>query len=120
MIGRLAVPPLVVFALAWAAELVTRVGAGNPFRSIVVIGFLLLGPGLAVVPLLRIPAWPRLTLAIGLSLAVDILVSTGMTYAGIWSPDGILAMLVLISLIGAVAQLIAIPIRPARVLGDEP
>lgn len=111
--------PLIVLALAGAVGSVVLLGVGNPFRSLFVLSYLVVGPGLALVPLVRIGGWPGLTLAVGLSLALDVLVSTTMIYAGIWSPNATLAVLVLVSLAGAAAQLLTAPWGPAGVAAEE-
>jgi hypothetical protein len=100
--------PLIVFALTGAAGSVVLLGVGNPLRSLFVLPFLIAAPGLALVPLARIGGWPGLTMAVGLSLALDSLVPTIMIYAGFWSPNATLAVLVLVSLVGATAQLLTV------------
>ncbi len=111
--------PLIVLALTGGAGSVVLLGVGNPLRSLFVLSFLIAGPGLALVPLLRIGGWPGLTLAVGLSLALETLVPTIMIYASIWSPDATFAVLVLLSLVGAAAQLFTAPFAPGGVAAEE-
>ena len=97
--------PSAVIIWALATSTVAAAGAGNPLRSALVLPFLCAGPGLALVPLLRIGGLAGLTLAVGISLAIDALLPTAMIYAGLWSPDATLAVLVVLSLLGAAGQL---------------
>ncbi len=106
--------PLAVILWALAAGAVVTFGVGNPYRSALVLPFLCAGPGLALVPLLRIAGWTGLTVAVGLSLALDALVPTAMIYAGTWSPDGTFAILVALSILGAMGQL------AVKLLGSRP
>ena len=119
MIRRLPVPPLIVLALAGAAGSAVMLGLGNPMRSLFVLPFLAVGPGLALVPLMRLDGWAGLTLAVGLSLALEALVSTIMIYASIWSPEATLAVLVLVSLVGATAQLFTTSFRHVGLAAEE-
>ena len=111
-------PALTVLSLAWLAQLVVWLGMSNPLRLICVLAFLLVGPGLAFVPLLRIGGWPGWTMAVGLSLALDTVVSTAMIYAGIWSPEATLMVLVMLSLIGAVCQSIPLSVSRKPLAGE--
>lgn len=97
--------PLIVIGWAVAAGAAVAYGVGNPVRSALMLPFLCAAPGLALVPLLRIRGWTGLTLAVGLSLALDALVPTAMIYAGTWSPDTTLAVLVVLTILGGAAQL---------------
>jgi uncharacterized membrane protein len=76
-----------------------------PLRAPLVLTFLLLGPGMAFVPLLglRDPV-AELTLALALSLALDVLVAVTMLYADAWSPVGSLLALAGLALAGAGLQ----------------
>ena len=98
--------PFIVIAWAAAAGAVVAAGAENPLRSLVVLPFLLVIPGLALVPFLRIGGLPALTLAIGLSLALDAVVPTTMIYAGSWSPEATLVILLVLSLVGGAGQIV--------------
>jgi len=119
MIRRLATLPLIVLALAGAAGSAVILGLGNPIRSLFVLPFLLGGPGLALVPLMRLDLLPGLTLAVGLSLALDALVSTTMIYANVWSPEATLAVLILVSLVGATAPLLTTSFEPDGLAAEE-
>jgi hypothetical protein len=110
--------PLIVLALAVAAGAVVLLGVGNPFRSLIVLSFLIAGPGLALVPLVHVGGWSQFTLGVGLSLALDALVSTVLIYAGVWSPNATLAVLVVMTLVGATVQLYP-PFRPGITATEE-
>lgn len=58
----------------------------SPVRSVLVLGFLLLFPGLAWVRLLRLDdRLAELTLAVALSIAIDAAVPGALIYTGGWS-----------------------------------
>ena len=118
MIRRPPALPLIALALAGAAGAAVILGLGNPMRSLFVLSFLVAGPGLALVPLMRLDGWPGLTLAVGLSLALDALVSTIMIYANIWSPTATLAVLILVSLVGAAARLLTTSFWPGGLAAE--
>jgi hypothetical protein len=105
MTARGMTPAPIVAAAALAAAAVAFAGAPGPLRAPVVLAFLALGPGMAFVPLLglRDPV-AVLTLALGLSLALDLVVAATMLYAGAWSPPASLAVLAAIALGGAALQ----------------
>ena len=104
------IPAAVVCASSVALAVALAADAPAAVRSPLALWFLLACPGLALVPLLRLdgPAG-RWALVVALSLAVDLLVTLVMLYAGLWSPAGIFAVLAAISILGGVAQL-----RPVR------
>ena len=114
-VRRSMILPLVVIIWALAAGAVVAYGVGNPVRTALVLTFLCAAPGLALVPLFRITGWTGLTLAAGMSLALDSLVPTAMIYAGVWSPDATLAVLVVLTILGGAAQLAVemLRLRPA-------
>jgi hypothetical protein len=67
--------------------------------------FLLLGPGMSLVPLLRISGWTNeLMLGIALSLTLDTLFAAAALYAGSWNPAGVLAALIVLSWLGVAMQ----------------
>ena len=70
------------------------VQASVAYRAPVVLIFILIFPGLALVRLLGIPAAAaRVSLAIAVSLALGVLVPASLVYAGAWSPPAALAIL---------------------------
>jgi hypothetical protein len=75
-------------------------------RAVAAFIFLLFAPGMALVGLYRPSGWAsEVALAVGLSVAVETLLTVASLYFGIWSADGILLTLVGLSLSGATVQL---------------
>jgi hypothetical protein len=94
-----------VAVAAVAAPAAALAGAPAAVRIPVVLLFLLLGPGMAFVPLLDLgDPVAELTVAVGISVAVDLAVAMAMLYAGSWSPAATLVVLAALALSGAVAQ----------------
>lgn len=86
----------IVCAMATTAViLVMRAVPDGPFRGAVILPFVLLLPGTALVRLLNlgIPLL-ELTLGIALSLALATLLAMVSLYAKAWSPDAVLTLLV--------------------------
>ncbi|MGN6168729.1 MAG: hypothetical protein ACTHQQ_11240, partial [Solirubrobacteraceae bacterium] len=74
--------------VALTAGCITAVATGwvSPVRVVLALGFLLLCPGLAFAEVLEIRDLPqRLTIAIGVSLALDTLLSLLLVYVGAFS-----------------------------------
>jgi hypothetical protein len=83
------------------------VQASAAYRAPVVLAFILIFPGLAVVRLLGIPAAAaRLSLAIAVSLALAVLVPAALVYAGAWSPPAALAILAGLAITFAAAEVV--------------
>ena len=92
-------------AWAAAAALVVVVDADPLFRAPVVLTFVLLCPGLAIVRLLDVPdVLTQLVLAVGLSLALAVLVPAILVYAGAWSPVAALIILIAITELAGILQ----------------
>ena len=103
----------VVAVAAVVAPALALAGAPAAVRLPVVLVFLLLGPGMAFVPLLGLgDPVAELTVAVGISLAVDLTVALAMHYAGAWSPPATLVVVAALALGGAALQL-AKEARPA-------
>ncbi|MGH2443872.1 MAG: hypothetical protein ACRDFX_12025 [Chloroflexota bacterium] len=77
-----------------------------PVHQIATAVFILFVPGLSLTPLFGIedPAM-RCTVALAISLSLSALVSLVMAYGRFWSPDGALALLMVVSVFGLLAQL---------------
>ena len=100
--------PLILIASAATTGALVFGDVDSPIRPVVAMWFLLVCPGMALVPLLRLQdGITELVLGIGVSVALTALVAIGCLYAGFWSPNGILALLIGETLIGAMAQLLA-------------
>jgi hypothetical protein len=99
--------PAIVAALSLVA-VVAAAAAVDPFvRVIALLLFMIFGPGLALVGLLGLTdVWRELSLVIGVSLALDLLVVTALVYGGNRSSGIALAVLIGIALIGAVGQVV--------------
>jgi hypothetical protein len=98
--------PTIIILSAGAVSLVTFVIPASPMRPIVVMWFLFICPGIALVRLLRLNEpvvdW---TLAIALSFTIDAIVAGIQLYAGRWSPTLTLEILIALSLAGVIMQL---------------
>lgn len=115
------VPPS---SLAWlavssvwgtASVLVVALDANPVYRVPVVLGFLLIGPGLAIVRLLGIPAaTAQLSLGIALSMALDVLVPAALLYSGAWSPSSALVILAALTIAAALVEVVLDATSPAR------
>lgn len=78
-----------------------------PLRAAAAFLFLLFAPGMALVGLFRPSGWAsEAALAIGVSVALETLLTIAGLYFRIWSADGILLALMGVSLSGATVQLI--------------
>ena len=100
---------LVVLALVAAAS-----GAGPGVRVVLLLLFLVAGPGLALVGLLGIAEpWRELSLVIGVSLAIDLVVVSTLAYAGQRAASDALALLIGIAVVGAGVQ-VAMPALQRR------
>lgn len=87
------------FVLASSIAVVSLVvlDVDSAIRPVVVVAFLIVAPGTAIVRLLKIPdRIAELTLGIALSAAVDGTVPGVLMYAGFWSSD--LALLIVIGI----------------------
>jgi uncharacterized membrane protein len=78
----------------------------SPLRPVIALWFLSLCPGMAFVRFLDLgEQLPELIVAIALSLALDSIVAGLMVYTGTWSPRMGLAVLIALSVVGALLQL---------------
>ena len=98
---------VVMIAASFCAGIVTAASPLPPVRVAVVLPFLLVCPGMALVSRLRLAEWwTELLLAVGVSIALDILLSSAMLYAGLWSPRLLLLGLSGLSLVGGTYDLL--------------
>jgi uncharacterized membrane protein len=99
--------PAVVAALSVVAVLAAAAAVDPVVRVIALLLFLIFGPGLALVGLLRLrDLWRELSLVIGVSLALDLVVVSAFVYGGNRSSGTALAVLIGIAVIGAVGQVL--------------
>ena len=97
--------PAVIIVSALAAGVLTVTDSALPARPLIALWFLCVCPGMAFVRLLRLSeGLTEVTLAIALSVAMDVIVAGVLLYAGVWSPRWGLIVLIALSLVGAVLQ----------------
>ena len=98
--------PAGIAAVNATACAVVALGGSSTPRTLVVVAFLLLCPGMGVVRAIGVgDLWAQLSLGLGLSVAIDTLVAGVLALAGAWSPTAILVILVGVSLAGATLEL---------------
>jgi hypothetical protein len=86
-------------ALLYAADI------GGGVRAAVVVVFLLLGPGLAFVRLLRFHDPMTVgAMAIGASVGLNVVVGTVLLAVGLWTPGRMIAVLVIFTLVCVAVQ----------------
>ena len=98
--------PMVIVA-SCALAMFAGVAATGPstLRTVLVVWFLAVCPGLAAVGLLRLrDPWLEVALVPALSFAIDVIVSGILSYAGLWSAATAIIILAAISVSGALAQ----------------
>ena len=104
--SRIRWPLLIVGSVAAAAATMPADDPSLP-RTLIVLWFLLVCPGRALVlPLGLADPWSRLMLATALSVSLDIAVAGTLSYAGVWSPETALAILMAVTLGGVAAALL--------------
>lgn len=87
------------------ADVLAAAGAGGPARPVAVLVFLVLGPGLAVTGFVRFDdVLSELVVAVPLSLAIGVMVSTAMSFARAWDTDVALLALTLAALAATAVQ----------------
>ena len=92
---------------AVAIEAVIFQDAPLPIRPVVVLWFILFCPGMAFIQLLGLNDLAHeVILAVGLSLAIALFVAICVLYVGLWSPNLILMLLVVLSQIGVLCQIL--------------
>jgi uncharacterized membrane protein len=91
-----------LLVLTSAAALAYATNWDSPIRALLVLGFLLFGPGLAVAELLEIREPMRqLAIAAGASLAVETLIGLALLYAGVFSAGLVFAIIVAVTIAAA-------------------
>lgn len=99
-------PTIIISLSTVATGLVTFVNTDIAVRPFIVLWFLFVCPGMALVRFFRLEElvveW---ILALALSFAVDAIVAGILLYAGRWSPTATLEILMGISLGGAIIQI---------------
>jgi hypothetical protein len=96
---------LLIVLFAIAAGIFAFAGTDTQIRSAIVLGFLVICPGMMLVRLIRLrePLF-EWVLALALSLAVDAIVAGILLYAGRWSPTSAFVILLGLTVVGALAN----------------
>jgi hypothetical protein len=108
-VSRRVLPALVLVSVVVFAASVAA-GIGTPLRPLVASWFLLACPGLALAPLIARDPAALWTLAISLSVAIEIILGLALLYTGLWSPTALAAVVAAISVGGATMQLVRIEV----------
>jgi len=102
--------PTIIMLSVITSGLVTFVIPDTPLRPLVVMWFLFICPGMALVRFLHLyEAIVEWTLALALSFVTDAIVAGIQLYAGRWSPTVTLIILMGLSIVCAFMQLITLP-----------
>jgi hypothetical protein len=98
--------PMVIVGSCALAMLAGVAATGpSPLRTVLVVWFLAVCPGLAAIGLLRLrDPWLEVALVPALSFAIDVIVGGVLSYAGLWSAATAIIILAAISVSGALAQ----------------
>jgi hypothetical protein len=97
---------VVIAAAALSTGLLFVVDADARVRAIVAIAFLIIGPGLALVRLLRFgDPLIEMTLAVAVSLALETVIATALLTNGRWSPGAALTIVILVTMAGIILQI---------------
>ncbi len=95
-----------IITVAATAQLLIYHNVEAALLPVITLGFLLFCPGMAFVQLMQIDDGLHETvLAVVLSIVLDMIVAAVVLYAGLWSPELILTILIYLSLIGVIGQL---------------
>ena len=89
----------VALGVSTAAAAYAAFDLASPLRVLVILAFLLLVPGTAIIRLLRLDELAaEVALATGLSVSLAGMVAGVLLYAGAWSPGATLAILICVTL----------------------
>jgi uncharacterized membrane protein len=98
--------PEIATESALLAGLLALSGVQSPVRVLVVLWFVLVCPGIALVRLLRLEdPFAELTLAVAVSITLALVLSGVGLYAGLWSPTVTLCVLIAITVAASHARL---------------
>jgi hypothetical protein len=102
--------PGVALLLAIAAAAAVMLAPHGPLRTVAVVSFLLVGPGLAFVARWPVPdATSRLVVALGLSVALDVMAALTLLVLGRWDATYLLVLLAAVAGLAALVQLVVPP-----------
>ena len=101
--------PLIISTSGIVLMVLVLSNVQSPARVVIAVGFLMVCPGMAFVRLLDIgQSLIEWTLAVGLSIALVTLVAGVMIYAGVYTVERTLLLMILVTTIGVVLQIIAL------------
>jgi hypothetical protein len=104
--------------LAAVAVALQATGWSSPVRTVVVVAFVSVGPGWAVLGVWDLAhGWAGVAIAIALSLSLATIVPGAFLYAGHWSPNWTLASLAALTFLASSATVVRHlmhPYRPSR------
>ena len=114
--------PIILIASAIGVGLAMYLNIETPIRPVIGFWFLFFCPGMAYVRILRIREIAvELIAAIALSMAVNIILSSALVLASIWSSSVALGILIALTMVGATIQIIGSRNKPKethrRILG---
>ncbi len=110
-------PPVLLLSVGVAVLALVVMRAPAALRAAPVIAYVMTVPGLACVRLARLPdRLAEFALAVGLSLALAVIVAQAMIYLRVWSPTLGIVILTVIASIAACAELLGVrrPLPAAR------
>jgi hypothetical protein len=111
--GRDRWPPVVLLLIGVAVLTLVVARAPAAVRAAPVVAYVMTVPGLACVRLARLPdRLAEFALAVGLSLALGVVVAQTMIYLRVWSPTLGIVTLIVIASIAACVELMGIRWRP--------
>jgi hypothetical protein len=89
--------PIVLIVISMVVITIEWIGILSPGLGVVVVGFLLIAPGLAVLDIWRlVRGWIGVSMVLALNVALITVVATALAYTHLWSPRigaGLLASL---------------------------
>jgi hypothetical protein len=98
---------LALIALAGAAVALQWADWEAPVRAVVVLAFIVFGPGWAILRLWNLAdGWAGMGLVIALSLSLAMVIAGATVYAGVWSPLGTLSGLAGLTILAATVALV--------------
>lgn len=112
--------PLIIFCSAVAASLVANGSSQSSLRVLFSFWFLLVCPGMAFVRIFnlkeKLAQW---VLAVGLSIAIDVIVSEIAVLNRLWSLQGVVTVLADLSMVGALIQVLQSIIHKRKQVSNE-
>jgi hypothetical protein len=105
--GRAQAAGWLAVTVAWGAASLAllAIGADAVYRAAVILSFVLVCPGMALVRIARLPAGSyQLALGIAVSMGCVVLVPAALLYAGAWSTLSALVILVSLTVAAAATE----------------